>query len=613
MPAMIGVETNELRRQEPYGSSSAGSFIQHVRKVVEQKTASPSTVYPSGTVRDQDNNPLMVPNVPCDKAGEDSDLPGRKRADSLFAVYWQFVHSLYPFLGRRMTTADYENLWKGNGLIPHERSFLCLLNLIFALASQLSPSIMPSERAASAAVFHTRAKHLLDLENTASVRYVQIYLLFGLYLQSTHEAHQCWVFVALAIRTAQSLELHMPETNERPSNSRMRSLLRRVWHGCVLMDRVLAMAYGRPCMIDRRVALSVPLSLAVEGEEMSPDPAMLGSTSPAEQPALGDFFNQSMLLYGILHDVLVNFYSPQAPHVHSLDDVYHHYFEGYHRPRGELDVLEIDRKLSRWKKELPRYLEISNYPLNQHPVTVLSRQAVILHQRFLHVRLLSLRPVLSAFITFDNYEKQAHPCLETFLSRRVIFQCCLVCVKVAQESIDLIDKRRTEDPGAATNLAAWWYNVLFLYTSATVLVAARISPFILAEISESTILDSWRKVMEGLDHFSVFGSSIKRLVTTLKLLFETVPHQFSRLRQFPAENNMQQQFRDAPTTVIEGLQERLVDGRHMASSRPISPSFFDRNVPESNLLDFDPGDSLGLIAAFDTNDMSWLTTVPFEM
>lgn len=374
-PVMIGASSNEPRSREIQGSSSAGSFIQQVRKVVEQKTHTRS----SAITRDQDNLPLIVPNEDIDQKQVDYALPTRKQADSLMEIYWRNVHSLYPFIGKRMTTADYRTLWDGNGTILHEKSFLCLLNLIFALASQVTP---PKERITLPSVFYARAKELLGLENTASIRYVQIYLHFGLYLQSTNESHQCWVFVGLAIRTAQSLELHVPETSERLTmNLRFRELIRRVWHACVLLDRVLAMTYGRPCMIDRKLSFSVPHPTAVDGEQLSLDAEMSGSLLQTEQPSLNDFFVCSLTLYDILYDILGNFYSPDAQRIQSLDDVYKHYFEVSARSRGEITLFEIDRRLSAWEKGIPNFIKMNRYSYSEGRISVLSRQAVILRQR----------------------------------------------------------------------------------------------------------------------------------------------------------------------------------------------------------------------------------------
>ena len=51
-------------------------------------------------------------------------------------------------------------------------------------------------------------------------------------------------------------------------------------------------------------------------------------------------------------------------------------------------------------------------------------------------------------------------------------------------------------PGEVGFLSAWWYNVLFLYASGSVLIAARLNDAILREVSEDAVLDSWRKASE---------------------------------------------------------------------------------------------------------------------
>ncbi|KAK5229845.1 hypothetical protein LTR96_003457 [Exophiala xenobiotica] len=609
--AMIGARTYESHSQEFNDSSSAGSFIQYVRRVVEQKIAGTSAHTRAVLITlGQDNQPLMVPDEGIDHSHADYALPTRKRADNLVAAYWQYVHTLYPILGRRLTQADYESLWRGDGPSGHERSFLCLLNIMFALSSQITLTTPPRERQGLAAVFYDRAKKLLDLETTTSVRHVQILLLFGLYLQSTNEPHQCWIFVGLAVRTAQSLELHRPETSQRLSDTNARNLLRRVWHGCVLMDRVLAMTYGRPSMIGHRIAVSVPHPVAIEDEYLRPDPGTADVFPPGEKPTRIDFFIYSLTLYDILYDILVNLYSSETQHVQSLEDVYDRYFEASTPPGIQLTVLDVDRKLVEWKKRLPSYLQIGLDQNSHHHIALLHRQAAILHQRYLHVRLLSLRPVLSAFIAMDAYEREPHPSLQAVLSRRIIFQCSVVCVKVAQEAIEVVHKRLTEDAGAMGDLAAWWYNILFLYASATVLIAARLSPFILAELSEAAIFDSWRQAIEALDHYSVFGPPIQRLATTLRLLFDTVPRQFSRLRQQTGENGA----RTPRAGLVENMAPAMMhderDSR-VSGSRLPSPPPLESNWPESLLFATD--EFFGSNTQFDLNDMSWLTTAPFEM
>jgi hypothetical protein len=44
----------------------------------------------------------------------------------------------------------------------------------------------------------------------------------------------------LATRFAESLELHLPETSANAPSVGQRESLRRVWHGCILLDRYVA-------------------------------------------------------------------------------------------------------------------------------------------------------------------------------------------------------------------------------------------------------------------------------------------------------------------------------------------------------------------------------------
>lgn len=160
-------------------------------------------------------------------------------------------------------------------------------------------------------------------------------------------------------------------------------------------------------------------------------------------------------------------------------------------------------------------------------------------------------------------------------------------------------------------LSAWWYNVLFLYTSATVLIAARLSPSILAEVSEESILDRWHKAVEILETYGVFGMSIRQLTTTLCLLYDAVPQQYSRLRRDPRHIDAV----TAPIAYTEAPDRRPIN-QIASQSAPYCGPFRDltheNNPPHENNQhpftdswpDFDD--------VFDPNDLSWLMTMPLE-
>lgn len=192
-------------------------------------------------------------------------LPRRREADHLVGLYWRYVDPLYPFLDRQTWTPAYEALFDGQGKDdPDDRIFVSTLNVIFALSTQLSerwPSQSPRDvrpssskeflkilrqRERQGRVYFARAQKLLQRslwDATGSLATVQFLLLASQYLQSTNNPHQTWMVVGSTIRTAQSLGLHLPDAANLGANgadfpqSEDRELRRRLWHGCVLMDR----------------------------------------------------------------------------------------------------------------------------------------------------------------------------------------------------------------------------------------------------------------------------------------------------------------------------------------------------------------------------------------
>jgi hypothetical protein len=64
-------------------------------------------------------------------------------------------------------------------------------------------------------------------------------LVSGVYLQSTRYASRCWNVIGLAIRTAQSLGLHLDLTKYRPDNQLNKEMARRIWHTCLVLDKLV--------------------------------------------------------------------------------------------------------------------------------------------------------------------------------------------------------------------------------------------------------------------------------------------------------------------------------------------------------------------------------------
>ncbi|PKX93596.1 transcription factor domain-containing protein [Aspergillus novofumigatus IBT 16806] len=573
--AMMGSLEEERQTQGFFGSSSATSFMRQIKTAVEKRVDVPDrrtsesilgTAPQSSPLSSRTKRPSTVSNYV---------LPPRKTADSLMDVYWCFVFPLYPLVDSIHLRAEYSKLWTGETLDSDENMLMCTFNVIFALACQLAYFIPPDEREASADAFFSRAKDLLhfNLWHGGSATLIQCLLLMAQYLQSTDSAHQCWIVTGLAIRNAQSLGLHLPQTIARLPSFQEQQLARKIWHGCVLMDRVISMTFGRPAMISKASCGSVPLPATVDEEYI---PAALDDEvrQPADRPSVMAFYAKSLELYEILNDILLSLYKPVPEG--NPEDIYDFYFnKGL--DEGERTIFELDRALTKWTQSLPAHLrgDTSSKPED----AVFYHQSVVLRARFLHVRMLLFRPILAKYCTAREITPQ-DPLISVNDSfpQRVAQQCSIICVKVAQEVIELIHSNIPAD-GSTGPLPAWWYNILYVYTAATVLIAGRLRSAILEEVTETAITRSWNCALEILRSYHSYSSSARRCVAALEILYEKVvsegppgnePSTHAQASTFNTTNDM---------SLGEGMNAILLDG-------------FD--IP-------------------DFQDMSWLNSVPSNL
>ena len=347
---MIGSLPDQRHGQEVFGSSSAGSFISQVRSAVMQKldSSTQSRVHSPGERQEEQTNRAQ-------SLSSDLVLPTRRQADLLLSIHWDIVHPLYPFLEKADTLRKYVCLWDGQG--EDDISFLCLLNVVFALSCQLNPNIEAEQRERSANTYYERAKALLNPWAGATFEAVQIYLLLGQYFQSTNEPHQCWMIVGAAVRTAQSLGLHLPETTQSITSPARRELMRKVWHGCILMDRVVSMTYGRPPMVSPAVSSAVPFPIAIDEHLLSSN---VGQVMFGHGPSVMDFYLETLKLYEVLFDVLTSLDSSTVE---------------------TSDFQSIERRLIDWDRKLPAHLKTSWVQDNPQDSRFFLRQSVILRQR----------------------------------------------------------------------------------------------------------------------------------------------------------------------------------------------------------------------------------------
>lgn len=231
MTAVADEGTNTF---EYFGSSSAGSFTRQIKAAIDARLGVSEATPAQPT-------PTLAGNGPQDAMldGASYTLPARRVADRLITTYWLYVDPLYPFLNRKVWERSYRALFEGTPLHTDERIFVTMLNVIFALSTQLLESTHSEYRENSSTAYFINARDLLRLDpwEPGSLELVQCLLLMGQYSQSTNNPHKTWMVVGNAIRIAQGLGLHLPETSANVTDADERETLRRVWYGCVLMDR----------------------------------------------------------------------------------------------------------------------------------------------------------------------------------------------------------------------------------------------------------------------------------------------------------------------------------------------------------------------------------------
>ncbi|KAI9705365.1 MAG: hypothetical protein M1820_005195 [Bogoriella megaspora] len=611
--AMMGA-VNEPE-QGFFGSSSAASFIKRVKTAIDAKVGSPEDWQQSPAPNNEVQlSKLIMPGrtkkQPSGHVG-DHVLPLRKIADTLLDVYWVLVDPLYPFLDKPETVKAYESIWTGDGSLYDETTFLCILNAIFALCCQLSETIQPEQREASADVFFERAKDLLNLDlwQDGSIQSIQCLLIMGQYLQSTNDPHRCWIVIGLAVRSAQAIGLHLPSTSSGLRSPKDRQLARKVWHGCVLMDRALSMTFGRPQAISRGSPSRIPLPVAVDDEYIPNEPTTdIERLQPGNPPSKMWFFLETLHLYSMLNDILHSFHEPESED--GGEDIYE-FFMPDKKSRSR-NVFDIDKELTGWTRNLPVHLK---WPASESWGEVIQRQANVLHARYLHTRILLYRPILSRFCTSSNVPANNDNMLivDDALPLRVALQCSIICVKTAQEQINVIHDNTPVNRMSSGPLPAWWYNILYVYTAATVLVAARLRSTITAEISEAGIRQSWSLALEVLRRYQTHSISAQRCVAALEILYDKIPSQSEMLEQ--QQRQQQQYFRDSqaqnfPTPQSNTTEQYQNQAQWSWMGLGPAPGPFPHPMAADAPSTLQYGDMDFL---YHPSDMSWLNSVPSNL
>ncbi|KAH6994962.1 fungal-specific transcription factor domain-containing protein [Ilyonectria destructans] len=568
-------------------------------------------------------------------------VPPRPEADSLIASYWGWVHSLYPFLHQPSFEKRYLTIWNPQNesesryrSTSHslgcydtldEKLFYCLLNIVFALGALFNPKIDPHDRDRLSRPFFERSKALLDFDLLAqgSLPLVQALLLMGQYLQSTDMSSSCWNIVGLAIRVAQGIGLHHEKRGYAQGGRQQRvdqvdtEMRKRAWTGCVFLDRVLSLAYGRPLMIHLTKSQNqLLLPSAIDDEFLTRFPEAPGS-QPDYPPSKIDCYVQAVKLKEILGQVLTTVYNGGSDTEH--EDPTDAGIGSHCRPtslkvRSIKDddlqaILNVDGLLTTWRNELPVHLRVEMYkdePVAPNPPILeghlmFRRQRIVLEARYLHVRLVMLRPVLSVLSGLASDSSKALQDNESFntnMRQGMLVKAANLCVSVAQELVNLITVNLNAE---CDLLPAPWYNVFYIHSCALVLILGLLcSPEYIKSVDESSLTSSWNRCLDFLREYSPRSRSARQCSKILESVEREVFSYRNGDSQFGNRGNIQ---------TGEDLNHENVSAGNLQAEH----SSHNDEFPSLHLFQ---DDSFGLDQAYnplmnDSSGVTWLSLAPF--
>jgi len=390
-------------------------------------------------------------------------LPPEDRTWALIREYFQKTGQLLPFIHEQSFCDTYFQM-KQNNFTMARRTWLGLLNIIFAMATTLSVEAYGSaKRIEESEVYYQRANALCDKEfkRNVSLELVQYLLVLGQYLQGMQKSVQAWTVHGLAITTALQLGLHSPRTNS--GFSLLESETRkRVWYGCILLDRTLSMTFGRPSMIpDKYIKLELPLS----------DIHMVGPNLHSEPSPHMDAmcFAATIKLYNVMYHIIDTCYGQNL----GLEDV---------TEDSELLslVLEGERLLDAQRSQIHRDLRLHIYdsPLQSQDLEAMERQNLIVERfhivislRYHNIRILLHRPILERIL--DTYASSTSSnAYGKHILQQIGIRNIEACVESAKIIVSAVYTVVLSSGWRKDLLGAWNYSLFYTFNAGLVLFAA---------------------------------------------------------------------------------------------------------------------------------------------
>ncbi|KAI0356597.1 hypothetical protein OH77DRAFT_1520108 [Trametes cingulata] len=352
------------------GKSSTMTLIQRLRDATTAPVNRVSPMEEDPTAPGPSVNKLYYPasvffgKVRALPQPEEVEYPERDLADKLVDAYFARFHFLMPVLDKPEFMRRYTYLMDHTNdasFIRNHTAFVASVCAVFAVASRFvdDPRLTKFDNlddAGMGMVYYERALILHHISYpTIQVEHVQCFLLMSSFLCSVNCLPQAWLLVGQAVRAAQDIGLHRSPRRLliTPIEKETR---RKIWWGVYTLDRMLALALGRPLAIeDADCDVEIPVELDDELLQRY----FQGEQMPQGQISLMRGFIELIELYKIAGRVLREVYA-----LDKTKDT----LEPDKRAELHRSVEALDRSLTKWCEDLP--VEFKSHPVTEKQVSM---------------------------------------------------------------------------------------------------------------------------------------------------------------------------------------------------------------------------------------------------
>ncbi|KAL3441749.1 fungal-specific transcription factor domain-containing protein [Aspergillus insuetus] len=412
-----------------------------------------------------------------------TELPPRAHGDQLVDIYWRYVEPVEPVLDYERFRENYEKIYFTVDDPPCTRPdsslWLCILNAVFALATQREEYVLAPQRNEQGNRFFLRAWALLPpdlLWRPISLELLQSLILVNRYLHCTDNQHKTWMTAGVVIRMAQSMCGHERESKDE-------ELKLKVWATCVALDRCTSWSLGKPSTL-------VPLHFPLSSYQRS------GATN-AKRDSWG------MRLYEIgnliqFAQLRVRGTPSPASGMQSQQDEYCH------------AALQLDASLQQWEDSLPTEWQAQSLNMGRNRTS--RAEGYLLQLRYLHHRIYLYRPMLAHIYSMASHPSP--PRANPNLNHRLLQNAATMCLEAAQQIATLVIESLEQDQGQPIGLLPWWYRIYFLHIAGSNFLAAMIN----RELFTESVARSWEGVLAALhshEHLCAYAAQCRRTFEAL--------------------------------------------------------------------------------------------------